>query len=100
VILGDVIGEMVSTIRHGSLRARKILLVRPVSPEGEGEGEPFLALDAVDAGAGDRVLVNQEGRSAEAILHASGIPVRSVIVAVVDEIVAEGRTLFHKGERP
>jgi len=88
MILGVVIGEVVSTLRHASLARRKLLLVRPATPEGEAEGEAFIALDTVGAGAGERVLVVHEGNAAEAILRVPGVPVRSLIVGVVDAIVS------------
>ena len=97
MILGDVIGVVTSTVKHGSLTGARLLLVRPVTPEGETAGETEIALDSVDAGVGDRVLVNREGRSAEAILGAEGIPVRSVITAVVDEVESGGTVLYRKG---
>ncbi|MBN1825778.1 MAG: EutN/CcmL family microcompartment protein [Candidatus Eisenbacteria bacterium] len=100
MILGDVIGTVTSTVKHGSLAGRRLLLVRPVTPEGEPSGETEIALDSVDAGIGDRVLVNREGRSAEAILGADGIPVRSVITAVVDEVVSGGLVAYRKGDAP
>jgi ethanolamine utilization protein EutN len=87
MILGVAIGEVVSTLRHASLARRKLLLVRPATPEGKAEGEAFLALDTVGAGAGDRVLVVHEGNAAEAILGIPGAPVRSLIVGVVDAVV-------------
>jgi len=68
VILGDVIGEMVATEKHRSLHAVRHLIVQPLTPEGKRDGETLLAIDTVDAGRGDRVLVNQEGHAAESIL--------------------------------
>lgn len=96
MILGDVIGEMVATVKHGSLEGRRLLVIRPLTPEGAPDGETLIALDAVDAGPGDRVLVNQEGRSAEGILGLEKIPVRSVVVGVVDEVRSEGRATYRK----
>jgi len=97
MILADVIGEMVSTIKHEAIQRRRLLIVQPLTPEGEPLGTSRIALDSVDAGVGDRVLVNREGRSAEAILGAEGIPVRSVITAVVDEVESGRTVLYRKG---
>ncbi|MFH1681427.1 MAG: EutN/CcmL family microcompartment protein [Candidatus Eisenbacteria bacterium] len=90
MILGRVIGQMVSTVRHASLGRRKLLVVQPVTPEGAADGETFFAVDTVDAGRGDRVLVTQEGHAAEAIFGSAGIPVRSLIVGVVDAVEIGG----------
>lgn len=96
MILCDVVGEAISTVKHASLDRRKLLLLQPVTPEGRPDGERFLALDTVGAGRGELVLVNQEGRSAEAILGQAGPPVRSLVVGVVDEIVLGERTSYRK----
>ena len=98
MILGDVIGEMVSTEKHRSLHAVRHLIVQPLTPEGKRDGETLVAIDTVDAGRGDRVLVNQEGHAAESILGMKGIPVRSLIVAVVVEVRLGGETAYRKGE--
>ena len=98
MILGDVIGEMVSTEKHRSLHAVRHLIVQPMTPEGERDGKTLVAIDTVGAGRGDRVLVNQEGHAAESILGMEGIPVRSLIVAVVDEVRLGGATAYRKGD--
>jgi microcompartment protein CcmK/EutM len=89
---------MVSTIKHDSLEGRRLLLVRPVTPEGEPTGRAEIALDTVDAGVGDRVLVTQEGHAGEAIIGRKGIPVRSLITAVVDQVEVGGRVTYRKEE--
>ncbi|MFH1279527.1 MAG: EutN/CcmL family microcompartment protein [Candidatus Eisenbacteria bacterium] len=96
MILGDVVGDMVATVKHRALEGRRLLVIRPVTPEGEPAGKTFIALDSVAAGPGDRVLVNEEGRSAGEIIGFEGAPVRSVVVGVVDEIRLEGRAAYRK----
>ncbi len=96
MILGDVIGVMVATIKHASLEGRRLLLVHPVTPEGERTGQAEIALDTVDAGVGDRVLVTQEGHAGEAVIGKKGIPVRSLITAVVDQVEVEGEITYRK----
>jgi ethanolamine utilization protein EutN len=86
MILGKVVGTIVSTQKNKNLKDYKILIVQPVSLEGAFTGRDILALDAVDAGVGDNVLVVQEGASAQQILKRADVPVHSVIVAVVDGI--------------
>lgn len=96
MILGDVVGEMVATVKHDALGGRRLLVIRPVTAEGETAGKTLIALDTVGAGRGERVLVNQEGRSAADALGREGIPVRSLVVAVVDEVETGGRTTYRK----
>lgn len=96
MILGDVVGDVTATVKHRALEGRRLLVIRPVTPEGETSGKTFLALDSVGAGPGDRVLVNEEGRSAGEIVGIEGAPVRSVVVGVVDEVRVEGRAAYRK----
>ena len=84
MILGKVVGTIVSTQKNKNLKDYKILVVQPVDLEGSSVGRDILALDVVDAGVGDSVLVMQEGASAQQILKRSDVPVHSIIVAVVD----------------
>jgi microcompartment protein CcmK/EutM len=86
VILARVLGEVVATQKHPSHERRKILMVQPVDPDGTERGDAVLALDAVDAGIGDRVLVVQEGYSAMTAAGRPGSPIDMAIVGVVDEV--------------
>lgn len=86
MFLGRVVGEVVATIKHADLAARKLLLVQPVNPEDAPAGSPQIAVDAVDAGEGDRVLVMDEGNGAGQVLQQGRGAVRTVVVGVVDEV--------------
>ncbi len=90
MILCKVVGSIVSTIKHSSYNNRKILLVRPMSPDGTLKSGTMVAVDTVGAGVGNTVLVSSEGRSAQEILgFTSRQPLRSVIVGIVDHITHE-----------
>lgn len=92
MILCRVIGSIVSTIKHPSFDNKKIMLVRPINPDGTFKSGTFVAVDTVRAGVGDTVLVASEGRSAMEILEfKKREPLRSVIVGVVDTIHSESR---------
>ena len=84
--LAKVIGNVVSTIKLPIYEGFKILVVQPVNPAGEPKGKTLLALDTVQAGEGDIVLVLQEGNSARLIVGDDMAPMRCVIVGVVDEV--------------
>ena len=86
MILGRVVGEVVATQKHPSHQGRKLLMVQPVLPDDTEHGEPVLALDAVDAGVGDRVLVVQEGYSAMSAAGRVNAPIDMTIVGVVDAV--------------
>jgi ethanolamine utilization protein EutN len=84
MVLGKVVGTLVSTQKNKNLREYKILIVQPVDLDGSFIGRDILALDVVDAGVGDNVLVLQEGASAQQVLKRTNVPVHSLVVAVVD----------------
>ncbi len=87
--LGRVIGNVVSTVKHRVLEGYKILIVQPVDAEGRPAGKTLLALDTVQAGEGDTVLVNDEGNSARLIIGDPMAPVRTLVVGIVDEVSRE-----------
>lgn len=84
--LGRVLGDVISTVKHPALAGAKLLLVDFETPAGALAGRPALALDAVDAGEGDRVLVLDEGNSAAQVLGRTRGPVRALVVGVVDAV--------------
>ena len=86
MILGRVAGAVVATRKHPSHERRKILMVQPIHPDGSDRGEVILALDGVDAGVGDRVLVVQEGFAAMAAVNRPNSPIDMSIVGVIDSI--------------
>lgn len=87
MILGRVLGTVVSTVQHPFYAGKKQLLVGAVLPDGTLDGTRYiLALDMVGAGVGETVLVEDEGNSARQILADPKAPVRSLIVAIVDSV--------------
>jgi ethanolamine utilization protein EutN len=86
VIIGKVVGTVVSTIKHPAFAGRKLLLVRPLHLPGEKPEDDFLAVDAAHAGIGDTVLVCQEGNSTRQVIGIPNAPVRSSIVGIIDSI--------------
>ena len=86
MILGRVTGVVVATHKHYKLEGRKLLLVQPLDLEGEPRGVAILAVDGVDAGEGDRVLVVQEGKSASMISERAESPLDAAVVGVVDAL--------------
>ena len=89
MFLGRVVGDVVATIKHTALSGRKLLLVQPLTGEGTPTGRPTIAVDVVDAGVGDHVLVVDEGNSAAQALAQPRGPVRTVVVGVVDAVTRE-----------
>lgn len=84
-----VVSTVVSTEKHPSYKGLTLLVCQPVDEAGRDAGEAVLAVDAVQAGVGDRVLVNSEGGGARIIFgvpQTANLPIRSVIVGIVDAV--------------
>jgi microcompartment protein CcmK/EutM len=90
VILGRVVGNVVSTQKYDRLQGAKLLLVQPLDLEERPRGGTVLAIDSVDAGVGDKVLVVQEGKSAMQVLGRGLAAVDMAIVGVVDTVDLTG----------
>jgi microcompartment protein CcmK/EutM len=89
VFVGHVAGEIVSTINHPDYDNRRLLIVDRLDPAGKPAGGYLIAVAAVEAGVGDRVLVLDEGTGARQILANSKAPIRSIVVGIVDSIDVE-----------
>ena len=86
MFIARVIGEVVSTIKHPTLKGKKLLVVQKLTERGEPTGDSQLAVDSVSAGEGDAVLVLDEGSSAGLVTNLDDPPIRTVIVGVIDSI--------------
>jgi microcompartment protein CcmK/EutM len=85
--LGRIEGSVVATAHHPSFDGRKLLIVQPLDERGQPSGDTFLAVDRVQAGPGDTVLVNREGNGNRQLLGMGAIvPIRSLIVGIVDRV--------------
>src|SRR6185503_9015103 len=87
MILAKVLGNIVATQKNIRYESARVMLCQQITPEGEETSYIFLALDAVDAGVGDTVLIVQEGWSASTVATGkAGAAIDSAIVGVVDRI--------------
>ncbi len=84
--IGRVIGTVVATIKHPVFEGRKLLLVERLTPEGQETDRYDIAVDTVQSGNGDLVLVIDEGNSARQVIHQEEAPIRAVIVGVIDRV--------------
>jgi len=85
VKLAKVAGTVVSPVSHPVFEGERLLLCDLVGPEGSADGY-LIAVDVVNAGVGERVLICDEGTSARQMLGITTGPVRSVIVGIIDHI--------------
>jgi microcompartment protein CcmK/EutM len=88
MILGRVIGSVVSTIHHPVVDGRKLLVAERLDASGQGSGGYIIAFDTIGAGQGETVLILDEGNGARQILDDAEAPVRSIIVGIVDAFEA------------
>lgn len=86
MFLARVCGHVVAPVKHPLFEGHKLLLVRPEDPHERPTGPAVLAVDRVDSGIGDRVLVMHEGSSARDLVGAPDGPLRAVIVGFVDGV--------------
>jgi len=95
MLIARVVGDVVSTIKDDKIVGRKLLIVREVSVENEIVGKPIVAVDTVDAGIGDVVLIAQ-GSSARQTNVTKETPTDAVIMAIVDSLEVQGKVTFRK----
>jgi ethanolamine utilization protein EutN len=91
MIIGKVIGNITSTINHPFYDSKKLLMVEKIETDGKSASGYLVAVDRAGAGAGETVLILDEGTGARQVLESADGPVRSVIVGIVDEI-SESKT--------
>ena len=89
MLIGRVIRTVVATQKNEQLEGEKLLLVQPVDLENRDTGDAIVAFDVVDAGIGDRVLLVQEGKSAQSVLKKGVAAVDAAILGVIDQVYLE-----------
>jgi ethanolamine utilization protein EutN len=86
MVIARVVGSVVSTQKNAKLEGAKLLLAQPVDFDGKDRGPAVVAIDAVDAGVGDRVLLVLDGKAAMMALNRGLAGVDAAIVGVVDSV--------------
>ena len=87
MFLAKIKGNIVSTPKNKFLIGHKLLIVHPIDYNGNLIGKKdFIALDQIDAGIGDSVIVVQEGDAIQQILGHANAPVNTMVIAIVDDI--------------
>ncbi len=89
MIIGKVQGEIYSTINHPFYDGKKLLVIDKIAPPGIDVGGYLIAVDSVGAGVGETVLVIDEGNSARQVVNDPSAPIRSIVVGIIDDVVAE-----------
>ncbi len=86
MLIARVIGEVVATHKHSSHEGQKLLIVQPLELDGTNRGDAVVAVDAVDAGAGDRVLLILEGFSAMTSVGRPESPIDMAVIGILDSV--------------
>jgi microcompartment protein CcmK/EutM len=85
MLLAKIVGTVVATRKDPRLVSSKLLVVRPVDPRGKVEGSYLVAIDTVDAGVGETVLV-VSGSSARMAAGLKDCPVDAAVVGIIDTV--------------
>lgn len=85
MILARVVGTVVATRKDPRLEGKKLLIVKPVSPEGKDEGNYLIAVDTVSAGYRETVIL-VSGSSARMAEGCKDTPVDTSIIGIVDSV--------------
>jgi microcompartment protein CcmK/EutM len=88
---------VVSTINAPVFDNRKLLLCDLLGTDGNESGGYLIAVDAIDAGAGEVVLIIDEGNGARQIVQQDPAPIRAMVVGVVDEMMVDGDVVIAPG---
>jgi microcompartment protein CcmK/EutM len=90
MILAKVVGTVVATRKDERLVSNKLLLVRPVDPTGKPDGNHLVAVDTVEAGTGELVLI-VSGSSARMASGMKDCPVDAAIVGIIDTVTMSAK---------
>ena len=85
MLLARIVGTVVATRKDPRLVSNKLLLARPVDPKGKAEGNYLVAIDTVNAGVGETVLI-VSGSSARMAAGMKDTPVNAAIVGIIDSV--------------
>lgn len=86
MLIARVIGDLTATQKHPSHEGRKILLVQPLNLDGTDRGAPMVALDSVNAGVNDKVLVTTDGYAAFTAVGHKLAPIDAAVLGIIDHV--------------
>ena len=86
MLIARVLGELVATQKHPSHEGLKVLLVQPLNLDGSDRGDALVAVDAVSAGRGDKVLIATDGYAAFSSVGRPQSPIDMAVLGVIDRV--------------
>jgi microcompartment protein CcmK/EutM len=85
MLIATIIGSVTSTVKHSTLTGWRLALVQPLGAKGQPEGDPQVAIDPLNAGTGQRVVINSDGKYLREIMKQEKCPARFIVCAVVND---------------
>jgi len=92
--VGRVVGTVVSTISSPAFEGRRLLLCDLLDAAGDPDGSYLICVDTVGSGAGEAVLILDEGNSARQVIGMPTAPIRAVVVGIIDQLVVDGELVL------
>lgn len=85
MVIGKVVGNLTSTVKHASMNGQKLLVVQPLMANGRApDGDPVVAIDMVGAGPNETVLLTSDGGGVRDYLKVKSTPVRWAVIGIAD----------------
>lgn len=83
--IAEVIGRVVSTIKHPSMDGWRLLIAQPLGIRGQDDGDPIIVIDELGSGRGDRVIITSDGKHVREMVKVDNSPVRYATLGIVDK---------------
>jgi len=91
MLIARVVGDLVATQKHPSHEGRNLLLVQPLNLDGTDRGAAVIAMDAIGAGIGDRVLLTSDGYAAMSCVGRMQSPIDMAVIGFIDSVDLDGQ---------
>ena len=85
MVLARVEGNLVATRKHPSFESWRLVICQPIGSQGQVEGAPVIAIDSLDAGMHQQVVISSDGKAARKAVGVDKSPVRWLVTGIVDE---------------
>jgi ethanolamine utilization protein EutN len=86
MFLARVVNKVVSSEKHSAYKGKIVFVVQPITPDGNNDGNEWVAMDYVGAGIGDIVVCGGAPGVAKAVFNIDLAPIRTLIMAIVDKV--------------
>ncbi|MDA0586892.1 MAG: EutN/CcmL family microcompartment protein [Planctomycetota bacterium] len=83
--IAEVIGRVVSTIKHPSMDGWRLLIAQPLGIRGQDDGDPIIVIDELGSGRGDKVIITSDGKHVQVMVKVENSPVRFATLGIVDK---------------